>query len=150
MALEAKNKPTFASDLINGVVHFTSADTAHTYMNNTNLKIIITAGVNGALIDAGRMLSDDTITRNVILYVRDGSTLHPINVYVVTLAAGTNGTTLPIDPLSNTLAPHLPVSNQGKRYIRLMAGQELVAGIVTLPTAGKFVSLAFSGGEIPV
>jgi len=139
--LQEKNKPVFGTIPESGTLLFTDAASAHTYNVNANLFAVITGSQKGTLVDSLFVVSNDTVNRLMAIYLRDGADLMPIGIFNVPANSGTNGTVLPFDLLSNANASNLPISNQGKRYIRLANGQELVAGILTVPSAGKFFNV---------
>lgn len=145
MALENDNKPRFATELNIGGNSIVNATGANTFGLNTNTVVCFTAGANGSLVDSIRILSDDSANKIVHLYVNDGGTLYPLGAYTVALGSGTNGTALPVDPLSNANSSHQPISNQGKRQIRLPAGAQIIAGVAAAVTAAKTIWVSVSG-----
>lgn len=142
--LQEKNKPVFGTIPYGDAIGFTDASAAHTYNVNTNLTVVLTGDQKGVICDSLYIVSNDSVARTVSIYIRDGAVLRLIGVFIVAAGSGTNGTALPVDVLSNANSPHLPISNQGKRYIRLLAGEEIVAGILAATSAGKFVNVVAS------
>lgn len=145
MALEIDNKPRFATALnIDGGV-IVNATGANTFGADTNTVVCFTAGAHGSLVDSIRLISDDSANKVVHLYIKDGADVYPLGAFSVPLGSGSNGTALPVDPLSNTFSSHLPISNQGKRYLRLPAGAEIIAGVLAATTAAKSIWVNCSG-----
>jgi hypothetical protein len=146
---EERNFAVFGTEIINGVVQFTNASATDAFPAVANAQTIITAAGEGTLIDSIRALSDDSVNRNINLYIKDGGTIIPIGTFTVPLNAGTNGTVLPLDVLSHTAASHHAINNQGKRYLRLKPGQLLIASIPVAPSATKNIFVIASGLTIP-
>lgn len=143
--LTESRKPRYATKPTNDGVVFTDASpaaTAYTYTALTHLTLY-TAPAEGCIIDSIIASSDDTVNKTIHIGIYDTGTseLHHLNTIVVTLGAGTNGTTQPINILSLTNAEGLPISSNGKRHIRLKSGQLLVVGIVAAPSSGKKVQV---------
>lgn len=141
MALNNKNKPVFGTIPLNGSKGFSDASTAHTYNSNTNLEVVLTGEQKGVICDSLFIVSNDSVARLVAVYLRQGAVLKLLRIVNVPANSGTDGTVLPVDVFSNSNCPHLPINNQGKRFVRLLLGEEIVAGILSVPSAGKFITL---------
>lgn len=147
MALSSAEKPKFANALLNGGAKLENATGACTVGSNTNTVTVVTAGANGAIIDSARILSTDSAARNVVLQVWDGVNARPLNTTNVPANSGTNGTAAVVDPLSGNNAAFAAINNQGKRYIRLKAGESIIAGVLVAVTAATAIWVAVSGAD---
>jgi hypothetical protein len=143
--LEVDNLARFATELNIDGNSIVNATGANTFGSDANTVVVFTAGAQGSLVDSIRVLSDDSAAKILHLYVKIGANIYPISAVTVALGSGTNGTALPVDPLSNANASHLPISNQGKRYLRLPAGATIIAGVFAAMTAAKTMWVQVTG-----
>jgi hypothetical protein len=137
MALTGSEKARFATALTNGEAAFTSADAANTLHAAANAKQVIAAGAYGTLIDNLVLYSNDTVQRTAYVYLYDGANVQLFLSINVPPNSGTDGSTAAVDCLNNSNSPFQPINNQGKRYLRLKAGQSIYVGFSAQLTSGK-------------
>lgn len=146
MSLNTAQKPKYATKTNNGSCSFTNADTAGVPFVYTNYKTVFTADATfGSIVDSISIVSDDTANKIIHLAVYGGGVLRHLLSITVTLGAGTNATTTAIDVLSLSNAFFLPSGANGKKYLRLNAGELLVASIAVIPNVGKTVEIISRG-----
>ncbi|MHB1278261.1 MAG: hypothetical protein ACYC1Q_07675 [Bacteroidia bacterium] len=144
--LEVDNLARFAGILNTdgGIIDDTAI--ANTFGSNANTVDCFTAGPFGALVDSIEVVSTDSAIKILHLYIDKGAgDPIPLGAFSIPLNSGSNGAVLPFDVLSNANTSHLPISNQGKRYIRLEAGWTIKAGILAALTATKKIWVNCSG-----
>jgi hypothetical protein len=131
----------------NGGVAVLTGTTIGTLGSNTNGTTIETAGTYGTRIISLTATSNDTVPRDVFVYIlRGGSTVIPLGL--VTVAASSGNTTaarFAVDFLNGTNIPGLPLDNTGRQYIPLLGGDVLRATTLTALTASASIFIQASG-----
>lgn len=109
-----KERPWYANVPKNYLAQIVAADT-------TNFVTVLTAPADGLLVDTLQVSNDDTVARTIQFGINKGSGAIAIGQPIsVTNAAQ-------FDFLDGVRIVGLPINNQGKRFIRLEAGEILVA-----------------------
>ncbi len=121
--------------------------TIGTLGSNTNGTTIETAGTYGTRIISLTATSNDTVARDVFVYIlRGGSTVIPLGLVNVPLSSGnTNAARFAVDFLNGTNIPGLPLDNTGRQYIPLLGGDVLRATTLTALTGGASIFIQASG-----
>jgi hypothetical protein len=131
----------------NGGVAVLTGTTIGTLGSNTNGTTIEAAGTYGTRIISLTATSNDTVARDVFVYIlRGGSTVIPLGL--VTVAASSGNTTaarFAVDFLNGTNIPGLPLDNTGRQYIPLLGGDVLRATTLTALTASASIFIQASG-----
>jgi hypothetical protein len=119
------------------------------YDSQSNYVDLITAAGDGLLIDEIIITSNDSAARVAVIARNVGGTYLPIGAVNIPTNAGTNGIAPAIDALSGAIIAGLAINSQGKRYIRLDAGEGLAFKTTTAVTntAGMAVRCSVSGVE---
>jgi hypothetical protein len=131
----------------NGGVAVLTGTTIGTLGSNTNGTTIETAGTYGTRIISLTATSNDTVARDVFVYIlRGGSTVIPLGLVNVPLSSGnTNAARFAVDFLNGTNIPGLPLDNTGRQYIPLLGGDVLRATTLTALTASASIFIQASG-----
>ncbi len=131
----------------NGGVAVLTGTTIGTLGSNTNGTTIETAGTYGTRIISLTATSNDTVARDVFVYIlRGGSTVIPLGLVNVPLSSGnTNAARFAVDFLNGTNIPGLPLDNTGRQYIPLLGGDVLRATTLTALTGGASIFIQASG-----
>lgn len=98
------------------------------------LKLLYTAGSEGAIVTALTAVTNDGTGRTVTLLRRlaDSDQYDPCGSLAVPASAGSDGSTAAADLLSEAKNPGLPVDATMKRIMKLAAGTRLYATIPTV------------------
>lgn len=136
--MPANTNPIFPSVPKNFGASFVNAD-------GTAYKALVTAGANGSIIDLLNIISDDTVARNLILSLYNGTTDFPLNEIPVPIGAGTDGATKPVNGLNPKDTPSL--GNREDRSIYLQTGWSLRGKMKVAVTAAKTVTVAGAYGD---
>lgn len=147
MTLAAKNMPWFANIHKSGTYRFTDASTAGAMGVITNFQTIYTAGDLGAIVSGVSINSSDSAARVMLFAIKNGSTCIPLFMIPVPALSGTSSTVTAVDALSSTWASSMPIDGNGKRYIPLAEGEELVCAPDTTLTAAKFINVTALGAD---
>jgi len=132
----------------NGGVAVLTGTTIGTLGSNTNGTTIETAGTYGTRIISLTATSNDTVSRDVFVYIlRGGSTVIPLGLVTVAASSGnvTGASRFAVDFLNGTNIPGLPLDNTGRQYIPLLGGDVLRATTLTALTAGASIFIQASG-----
>jgi len=132
----------------NGGVAVLTGTTIGTLGSNTNGTTIETAGTYGTRIISLTATSNDTVSRDVFVYIlRGGSTVIPLGLVTVAASSGnvTGASRFAVDFLNGTNIPGLPLDNTGRQYIPLLGGYVLRATTLTALTAGASIFIQASG-----
>jgi hypothetical protein len=141
-----KNDPWFANKPERGFASIVTADGAAALdTNSAAWKEILTAPADGLLVDSLIVASNDSAARVLAVAVKVGSTINLIGCVSIPANSGTNGTVAAVDLLANTILLGLPISAQGKRFIRLKPTEILVVGTTSAVTAALSVRVSASG-----
>jgi hypothetical protein len=131
----------------NGGVAVLTGTTIGTLGSNTNGTTIEAAGTFGTRIISLTATSNDTVARDVFVYIlRGGSTVIPLGLVTVPLSSGnTTAARFAVDFLNGTNIPGLPLDNTGRQYIPLLGGDVLRATTLTALTASASIFIQSSG-----
>jgi hypothetical protein len=131
----------------NGGVAVLTGTTIGTLGSNTNGTTIEAAGTYGTRIISLTATSNDTVARDVFVYIlRGGSTVIPLGLVNVPLSSGnTTAARFAVDFLNGTNIPGLPLDNTGRQYIPLLGGDVLRATTLTALTGGASIFIQSSG-----
>jgi hypothetical protein len=149
MTILKKEKVYVANIIQTSFGEIANAQSGSSYDSQSDYVDIITAGGDGLLIDEIIITSNDSAARVAVIARKVSSTYRPIGAVSIPANAGTNGTTAAIDALSGAIIAGLAINSQGKRYIRLDAGEGLAFKTTTAVTntAGMAVRCSVSGVE---
>ena len=111
--------------------------------DTTTQKTLVTAGLEGALIDNISVTSDDTASAIVVLTINDGSTDCQIGEVTIPIGAGTDGSTPAVNLFDSAALPFL----QGANSLPLGASAILKANAKVTLTAGKVLNFVTFGGD---
>lgn len=135
--MPANTTPIFPLTPMNSAVTVVNAD-------GTTVKTVLTAGSNGARVDAISVCSDDTSDRKFYVYLNDGSTNYLVGTVNVPTLSGTDATTLPVDLISGAVLPWVDASGS----LNLKASWKVNVGLTTgSVTAAKTVTFVASFGD---
>lgn len=141
-----KNEPWFANKPNRKQVMIVNADGAVGLdTDSVAWKTLFTAPADGLLVDSLIVSSNDSAARVLALAVKVGASIQLIGCVNIPANSGTNGTVAAVDLLANTILLGMPISAQGKRYIRLETGESLVVGTTTAVTSTFGVRVTGSG-----
>lgn len=149
MSLETVNMPKYATVLNGGIgVLGTGASTVGATAIGidgiaADAKVTYIAGAFGGIIESLMASTDDTAAVNVIVYLLDGTTVHPLGIVNVPLNSGNLGTVANVDILNGLVG--LPVNTQSKKYIPMRAGMTLKVAVLAAMTANKSVWVKTTG-----
>ena len=131
----------------NGGVAVLTGTTIGTLGSNTNGTTIEAAGTYGTRIISLTATSNDTVARDVFVYIlRGGRTVIPLGLVNVPLSSGnTTAARFAVDFLNGTNIPGLPLDNTGRQYIPLLGGDVLRATTLTALTGGASIFIQSSG-----
>lgn len=148
MALTAGGIPKVANVPNGGVALIAASANTVTLGSNTNGATIYTAGSSGGRVESLTAVTDDTVTVNVFIYIFRGSTVIPLGLVNVPLSSGnTNAARFNVDFLDGVNIVGLPIDNNTKRYIPLMAGDVLKCGALANLTAAKTCWVQAQGSD---
>ena len=143
MSLSAVNLPKYATVLNGGVgVLGTGSNTVGATAlgvdgSADNAKICYTAGAYGGMVESLMICTNDTTAVNVLVYLLEVSTVHPLGIVNVPLSSGNAANVLNVDALSALSG--LPVNAQLKKYIPIRAGFTLKVAVLAAMTANKML-----------
>jgi len=117
--------------------------------DTTTRKSLLAGGANGTRVDAISIASTDTASRDVALWLYDGSTHRLLTTVTVPASSGNNNATPAIDVLRSTQIPGLPYDAAGNRILYVASGCTLEVSCtstvttactidVTIPAAGDY------------
>jgi hypothetical protein len=148
MALSAGQIPIVANVPNGGVGVIAASSNIITLGNNTNGATCYTAGADGGRVYSLTAVTDDTVTVNVFVWILRSSTVIPLGLVNVPLSSGnTFAARFNVDFLDGINILGLPIDNNGKRYIPLMANDVLRVGSLAGLTAAKTCWVHASGAD---
>ena len=148
MALSAGQIPKVANVPNGSVALIAASSNTVTIGVNTNGSTCYTAGAAGGRCMSLTMVTDDTVTVNVFVWILRGATVIPIGLVNVPLSSGnTNAARFNVDFLDGVNITGLPLDNTGKRYIPLLAGDVLRVGALANLTAAKTCWVSAHGND---
>jgi hypothetical protein len=151
MALTAGQIPLVANVPNGGVALIAGSSNTVTLGSNTNSLAVYTAGSKGGRVMSLTGVTDDTVTVNVFVFIYRGTTVIPIGLVNIPLSSGnTNAARFNVDFLNGSNILGLPVDNNGRQYIPLMANDVLKVGALANLTAAKTAWIHASGNDYQV
>jgi hypothetical protein len=134
----AKQTSVFATRTVkNSAVTFVNAD-------GTTAKDLFTAGADDSLLRSVGIVSDDTASRVIDLFLHNGTTAFLLGSVNIPAASGSDGTTPEINAL---LFASLPLDARDKKFIPLKTGWKLQAKMQGAVTAAKTVTVICLGED---
>jgi hypothetical protein len=143
MALNANQIPVYgitpktAVGVLNG-------STAGSMGTTTNAVTVLTAGSNGCIIDSLVMNTTSTAVVNVFVSILTGSTVKPLGIVPVAASSGNLTNALSVDALSSSVLNGMTVDQNGKRIIRLAAGDILQVSVLANLTGICYVTAQYT------
>ena len=134
--MAANTSPIFIEAPKNAAVTFVNAD-------GTTAKTLLTAGADGSKISRIGVVSDDTSSVLLKLYIRISGTDYWIGSYSVVTLSGTNGTASAKNILDTTLMPWLDAAGE----FPLGASLDLKIAPNAAVTSGKTVTITAYYGD---
>jgi hypothetical protein len=132
--MAANTSPIFGLTANLAEVTFVNAD-------GTTAKTVFTAGADGGVLKHINVVSDDTATVQMEVYVDDGVTAYLLGVVDVVTLSGTDGTNPSVDLMSGTLIPGL--GTDGELFIP--TGYTVEVAPIAAVTAAKTVTVVGIG-----
>jgi hypothetical protein len=111
--------------------------------DTTALKFLCSGGANDSVIKAISIASSDATSRNISLYIYDGTRNFLLSTATVAATSGTVGTVPSVDMLSSTYNPATPYDANGKRILPLPSGTSIFAN-TTATVAGTIFITVFT------
>jgi len=146
--LSAGQIPKVANVPNGGVGLIAASSNTVTLGSNTNAATVYTAGASGGRIETLSAVTDDTVTVDVYVFIYRSTTVIPLGLVNVPLSSGnTNAAKYNVDFLDGIAITGLPIDNNGKRYIPLMAGDILKVGAKANLTSAKTVWVQAQGSD---
>ena len=151
MALTAGQIPLVANVPNGGVALIAASSNTVTLGSNTNAATAYTAGSKGGRVMSLTGVTDDTVTVNVFVFIYRSTTVIPLGLVNIPLSSGnTNAARFNVDFLNGSNILGLPVDNNGRQYIPLMANDVLKVGALANLTAAKTAWIHASGNDYKV
>lgn len=148
MALTAGQIPLVANVPNGGVALIAASSNTVTLGSNTNAATAYTAGSKGGRVMSLTGVTDDTVTVNVFVFIYRSTTVIPLGLVNIPLSSGnTNAARFNVDFLNGSNILGLPVDNNGRQYIPLMANDVLKVGALANLTAAKTAWIHASGND---
>ncbi len=114
----------------------------------SGLKTVYTGGSNGSKIVSVIVSSSDTSTRDVQLGITRTAVFYPLCTVTIPITAGQVAGTPPINLLSPSNVPGLPVDNDGQTFIFLTdASDSLQIKALTTVTTAKEIDVNSFGAN---
>ena len=111
--------------------------------DTTALKFLCSGGANDSVVKAISIASSDATSRNISLYIYDGTRNFLLSTATVAATSGTVGTVPSVDMLSSTYNPATPYDANGKRILPLPSGTSIFAN-TTATVAGTIFITVFT------
>lgn len=148
MALTAGQIPIVANVPNGGVALIAASANTVTLGSNTNGASAYTAGSEGGRVESLTAVTNDTVTVNVFVWILRGATVIPLGLVNVPLSSGnTNAARFNVDFLDGVNILGLPIDNNGKRYIPLLAADVLRVGALANLTGGTTCWVSAHGSD---
>lgn len=111
----------------------------------TAVQTLYTGGSNGSKVTAVIVSSSDTSARDVQLGITNTAVFYPLCTVTIPITAGQVTGTAPVNMLSITNLPGLPVDNDGQPYIYLTSASDVlgIKSLTTVTTAKEIDVTAF-------
>lgn len=145
MALNANQIPVY------GITPKTSVgvlngSTAGTMGTTTNAVTVVTAGLNGCIVDSLVANTTSTAAVNLLVSIVDsaGTGVRPLGLVNVPLSSGNVSGVLNVDVLNSAVLVGMTVDQNGKRIIRLGASETLRVAVLANLTGVCYVSAQYT------
>lgn len=150
MALTAGQIPIVANVPNGGVALIAASANTVTLGSNTNGASAYTAGSEGGRVESLTAVTNDTVAVGVFVWILRGATVIPIGLVNVPLSSGNlnNSTSkFNVDFLDGVNILGLPIDNNGKRYIPLLAADVLRVGALANLSGGTTCWVSAHGSD---
>lgn len=125
--------PNDIETFFGGIANAQGGSAINSQSNYVDLTPVATENM---FVDSLIATSSDSVNQVVIIARKVAGTYRPIGAVQILANAGTNGTVAAVDLLSGAIIQGLSLNNQGKRYIRIKAGDVLAVKTAAAVTAG--------------
>ena len=115
--------------------------------DTTTQKTLVTCTTNGTKIVGVIVSSTDTATRDVTLALVRSATSYTINTVTIAINAGSVAGTPPVNMMSATNAPGLPLDSDGNPFFYCNTGDTVKVNVGTTVTAAKAVNAIAIGAS---
>ena len=112
-----------------------------TNANGTTAQTLYACGADGTKVTGLFATSTDTVARDVQITVVNGATTYVLTTVTTAINAGNVAGTAPVNLLSTTNFPGLPVDSDGNPYFYCESTDTLKVGVLVTVTSGKFVNV---------
>lgn len=109
--------------------------------DTTSLKFLCSGGANDSVVKAISISSSDATSRNISLYIYDGTRNFLLSTATVAATSGTVGTVPSVDMLSSTYNPATPYDANGKRILPLPSGTSIFANSTATVSGTIFITV---------
>ena len=132
--------PIYPQTIKNWAVQILPADT-------TTIKTIVTGGTNGSVIEMLTVASTDTVARDLVFYLNDGTTNYRLFTLNIPINSGNTNAIASVAPFNSTLWPAVPFNNSGNKFIYVANGWSLRVNSTVAVSATRAISIAAHGGD---
>ena len=132
--------PIYPQTIKNWAVQILPADT-------TTIKTIASGGTNGSVIEMLTVASTDTVARDLVFYLNDGTTNYQLFTINVPINAGNTNAIAAVAPFNSTLWSAVPFNNSGNKFIYLANGWSLRANSTAAVSATRAINIVAHGGD---
>ena len=132
--------PIFPQTIQNWAVKIVPADT-------TTLKTLITGGTNGTKIEAINVASDDTASKNLQLYLNDGTTDYLLTWVAIAATSGFTTSVPSVAPLQSTQFPLNYFDSNGNKVFFIKSGWSLKIAVSATMTTAKTMHITAIGSD---
>lgn len=133
--------PIYPQTIKNWAVQILPADT-------TTIKTLLTGGTDGSVVEFISVHSTDTVARDLLFYLNDGTTNYPLFTVNIPINAGNTNAIAAVAPLNQTtLWPAVPFNNSGNKFIYVASGWSLRVSATVAVSATRAISITAHGGN---
>ena len=115
--------------------------------DTTTIKTIATAATNGSVIEYINVASTDTVARDLVFYLNDGTTNYQLFTLSIPINSGNTNAIAAVAPLNSTLWPSTPFNNSGNKFIYLGQGWSLRVNSTVAVSATRVINIVAHGGD---
>ena len=132
--------PIYPQTIKNWAVQILPADT-------TTIKTIATGGTNGSVIEMLTVSSSDTVARDLVFYLNDGTTNYRLFTLNIPINSGNTNAIASVAPFNSTLWPAVPFNNSGNKFIYVANGWSLRVNSTVAVSATRSIDIVAHGGD---
>ena len=132
--------PIYPQTIKNWAVQILPADT-------TTIKTIVTGGTNGSVIEMLTVASTDTVARDLVFYLNDGTTNYRLFTLNIPINSGNTNAIASVAPFNSTLWPAVPFNNSGNKFIYVANGWSLRVNSTVAVSATREINIVAHGGD---